>query len=81
MLLHAIADRVAGDAQARRRARDVPAGGFERLLDVGPLGAVHDGMQQVTSGLTSGERVIVDGVQKARPGQKVVAKGMPDAAK
>jgi RND family efflux transporter MFP subunit len=38
------------------------------------LGASHDGMQQVTSGLASGERVIVDGVQKARPGQKVVAK-------
>jgi membrane fusion protein (multidrug efflux system) len=38
------------------------------------LGASHDGMQQVTSGLASGERVIVDGVQKARPGQKVVAR-------
>jgi membrane fusion protein (multidrug efflux system) len=38
------------------------------------LGASHDGMQQVTGGLAVGERVIVDGVQKARPGQKVVAK-------
>jgi membrane fusion protein (multidrug efflux system) len=38
------------------------------------LGAAHDGMQQITSGLAAGERVIVDGVQKARPGQKVVAK-------
>jgi membrane fusion protein (multidrug efflux system) len=36
------------------------------------LGAAHDGMQQITEGLASGERVIVDGVQKARPGQKVV---------
>ncbi len=38
------------------------------------LGAAHDGMQQVTVGLAAGERVIVDGVQKARPGQKVVVK-------
>ena len=40
------------------------------------LGATHDGMQQITEGLAAGERVIVDGVQKARPGQKVVAKLM-----
>jgi hypothetical protein len=36
----------------------------------------------VAEGLAAGERVIVDGVQKARPGQKVVAKapsgGAPD---
>jgi RND family efflux transporter MFP subunit len=38
------------------------------------IGAAHDGLQQVTTGLAAGERVIVDGVQKARPGQKVVAK-------
>jgi membrane fusion protein (multidrug efflux system) len=38
------------------------------------LGATHDGMQQITEGLAAGERVIVDGVQKARPGQKVVAR-------
>ena len=44
------------------------------------LGAVHDGMQQVTGGLAAGERVIVDGVQKARPGQKVVAKEGADGA-
>ncbi len=37
-------------------------------------GALHDGMRQITEGLAAGERVIVDGVQKARPGQKVVAK-------
>ena len=35
-------------------------------------GAVHDGMQRIVEGLASGERVVVDGVQKARPGQKVV---------
>jgi len=40
------------------------------------IGGVHDGMQQITDGLAAGERVIVDGVMKARPGQKVVAKAM-----
>jgi membrane fusion protein (multidrug efflux system) len=40
------------------------------------IGASHDGMQQITEGLAAGERVIVDGVQKARPGQKVVVKPM-----
>ena len=44
------------------------------------LGAAHDGMQQITDGLAAGERVIVDGVQKARPGQKVVAKPAPHEA-
>ena len=44
------------------------------------LGASHDGMQQVKSGLAAGERVIVDGVQKARPGQKVVAKEAAEAS-
>jgi len=43
------------------------------------LGAAHDGMQQITDGLASGERVIADGVQKARPGQKVVAKPWTEA--
>jgi RND family efflux transporter MFP subunit len=36
-------------------------------------GALYHGMRQITEGLAAGERVIVDGVQKARPGQKVVA--------
>lgn len=43
------------------------------------IGALHDGMQQVTEGLAAGERVIADGVQKARPGGKVVAKPLADA--
>jgi membrane fusion protein (multidrug efflux system) len=37
-------------------------------------GVVHDGLQQVTQGLAAGERVIADGVQKARPGAKVAPK-------
>jgi membrane fusion protein (multidrug efflux system) len=37
-------------------------------------GVSRDGMRQIVQGLAVGERVIVDGVQKARPGTKVVAK-------
>jgi hypothetical protein len=37
-------------------------------------GAAHGGLRRIVKGLAVGERVIADGVQKARPGQKVVAK-------
>jgi membrane fusion protein (multidrug efflux system) len=37
-------------------------------------GVVHEGLRQVREGLAAGERVIVDGVQKARPGIQVSAK-------
>jgi RND family efflux transporter MFP subunit len=40
------------------------------------IGVAHDGMQQIIDGLAPGERVIVDGVQKARPGGKVVVKSL-----
>ena len=45
------------------------------------IGAAHQGMQQIADGLVSGEQVIVDGVQKARAGQKVVAKEAPPETK
>ena len=34
-------------------------------------------MQQITEGLAAGERVIVDGVQKARPGTEGGGEGKP----
>ncbi|HKA13470.1 MAG TPA: efflux RND transporter periplasmic adaptor subunit, partial [Myxococcota bacterium] len=40
------------------------------------LGVLNNGMQQITEGVAVGERVIVEGVQKARPGQKVAARPM-----
>ena len=43
-------------------------------------GVVHDGMQRIVEGLASGERVVVEGVQKARPGQKVVPRPLAVAA-
>lgn len=41
-------------------------------------GGVYDGIQRVLEGLRAGERVIADGVQKARPGAKVVPRPLPE---
>jgi membrane fusion protein (multidrug efflux system) len=38
------------------------------------IGLLHAGMREIVEGVAAGDRVIVDGVQKARPGQKVVVK-------
>jgi RND family efflux transporter MFP subunit len=38
------------------------------------LGALHDGLREITDGLTPGERVIVGGLQQVRPGVKVEPK-------
>ena len=51
----------------------VGEGGMVERRDV-TLGVAHDGLQQITSGLAAGERVIVDGLQKARPGSPVTAR-------
>jgi membrane fusion protein (multidrug efflux system) len=44
------------------------------------LGAATGASVAIVSGLTEGDRVIVDGVQKARPGQKVTPSLAPSAA-
>ena len=38
------------------------------------LGALHDGLQEITAGLKPGERVIVNGLQQVRPGLSVEPK-------
>ena len=38
------------------------------------LGALHDGLREITEGLEAGERVIVDGLQQVRPGDTVEPK-------
>lgn len=43
-------------------------------------GVLHEGWQQVREGVTAGERVIADGVQKTRPGSKVVTKPLAQEA-
>jgi hypothetical protein len=38
------------------------------------LGALHDGLREITDGLKPGERVIVNGLQLVRPGITVEPK-------
>jgi RND family efflux transporter MFP subunit len=44
------------------------------------LGAVVDGKRIVREGLSAGDRVIVNGLQRVRPGMTVVAEAAPPAA-
>lgn len=69
----------------QRAVQQEQAGSF--VLVVGPddvvenraveLGMARDGLQQIKSGLRAGERVIVDGLQKARPGSPVIPRPAP----
>ena len=57
-------------------ARMVEEAGVRRLLVIGgdrdaPAGKFHHAIEVIESGLTPGERVIVDGLQKVSPGATV----------
>jgi RND family efflux transporter MFP subunit len=41
-----------------------------RTVELGPL---HEGLRVIRSGITAGDRIVVDGQQRARPGQRVTA--------
>ena len=41
------------------------------------LGAAHDGLRVVESGLRPGERIVVNGMQRVRPGEAVTARAVP----
>ena len=45
------------------------------------LGAAHDGLRVVTDGLKAGERIVVNGLQRVRPGAVVAAEPVPMAQK
>lgn len=45
------------------------------------LGAAHDGLRVVNAGLKPGERVIVNGLQRVRPGATVAPESVPMAQK
>src|SRR5262249_9215760 len=46
------------------------------------LGAIHEGLREITAGVKPGERVIVNGLQQVRPGDTVESKlvDMPTSA-
>jgi multidrug efflux system membrane fusion protein len=41
------------------------------------VGALHDGLREISDGLKPGERVIVTGLQQVRPGATVEPKLVP----
>lgn len=45
------------------------------------LGAAHDGLRVVTAGLKPGERIVVNGLQRVRPGATVAPEAVPMAQK
>jgi RND family efflux transporter MFP subunit len=73
-----VEDRAIGTDQDKRYVYVVKA---ESTVDYRPveLGPLHDGLRVVNSGIQPGERVIVDGLQRVRPGVKVVAQLEPGA--
>jgi multidrug efflux pump subunit AcrA (membrane-fusion protein) len=44
------------------------------------LGKLVDGLRAVQSGLKPGERVVINGLMRVRPGMKVTAKSAPMVA-
>lgn len=71
-----IPDAAIGSEQARKFVFVVDAEGVARQKYVVP-GALIDGLRVITQGLAADDRVIVEGLMRARPGQKVT----PEAAK
>jgi membrane fusion protein (multidrug efflux system) len=45
------------------------------------VGARRDGLAEITRGVKAGERIVVDGTVKLRPGSKIVDSGAKSAAK
>ena len=71
-----VEDRAIGTDQDRKFVYVVKADSTVEYRPV-QLGRVDSGYRVVQSGVTAGERVIVDGLQRVRPGSKVVASAQP----
>jgi RND family efflux transporter MFP subunit len=75
-----IADRAIDSDQAQKIVFVVGANDQVEKRDV-RLGQMHHGLREIIGGVKPGERVIVDGIQRVRPGATVVPKSiaMPGA--
>jgi RND family efflux transporter MFP subunit len=71
-----VEDRAIGTDQDRKFVYVVKADSTVEYRPV-QLGRVDSGYRVVQSGVAAGERVIVDGLQRVRPGIKVVASAQP----
>lgn len=65
-----VQDKAVGTDQGRRFVLVVDDGGAVEYRPV-TLGALHGGLRIVTSGLKAGERIVVSGLMRARPGMTV----------
>ena len=65
-----ISERAIGTDQSKKFVLVVDDGNKADYREV-TLGAVSDGMRVVTSGLKAGERIVVNGLQRVRPGAVV----------
>jgi multidrug efflux system membrane fusion protein len=77
-----ISDAAVGTDQAKKYVLVVDDTGKVQYREV-QLGGLHDNLRVVTSGLKAGERVVVNGIQRARPNDTVRSNlvKMTDAAK
>ncbi len=76
-----ISDEAVGTEQSRKYVLVVDDGGVARLKYV-TLGQLDDGLRVIKDGLAASDRVIINGLMRARPGTKVTAQeqGAPAAA-
>lgn len=71
-----ITDRAVGTDQSHKYVFVVGADGKAEYRTVG-LGPVVDGLRVVRTGLKPGEKIVVDGLQRVRPGAPVAAQVVP----
>ena len=75
-----INERAVGTDQNKKFVMVVGEGNKAEYREV-QLGAPVDGLRVVTSGLKSGERIVVNGPQRVRPGALIAPQDVPMAAK
>jgi len=73
-----IPPRAVGTEQGRKYVMVIGPDNVATRADV-ELGPINDGQQVVRGGLQAGQNVVVDGLLKVRPGEKVDAKPIPAA--
>lgn len=75
-----VSERAVGTDQSKKYVMVVGAGDVAEYREV-QLGAPVDGLRIVAAGLKAGERVVVNGLQRVRPGAQVAPQEVPMLAK
>lgn len=70
-----IDDTAVGTDQAKKFVLVVNTAGKVEYRDV-QLGALHSGMREITEGLNVGDRIVINGLQRVRPGDSVTVKSV-----